>query len=62
MLYAICVSLFSSNRVVEKLQGLISAELIPGEDIYCAVASVLFSSDIGKKLITEAAKRAPSLP
>lgn len=47
---------------MEKLQGLISAELIPGEDIYCAVASVLFSSDIGKKLITEAAKRAPSLP
>lgn len=50
MLYAICVSFFNSNRLAEKLQGLISVEIIPGEDIYCAVTSVLLSSDIEKNL------------
>lgn len=42
------MSFFSSNGVVEKLQGLIPVEQIPVEDIYCAVASVLLSSDIEK--------------
>lgn len=50
LLCVICVSFFSSNGIVEKLQGLIPVEQIPVEDIYCAVASVLLSSDIEKNL------------
>ena len=41
---------FSSDRVVEKLQGLIPVEQILGEDIYCALASILLSSGVRKNL------------
>lgn len=48
--FAICVPFFSGDRVIEELQGLIPVEHMLGENIYCALASVLLSSDAGKNL------------